>query len=90
MGLLDDLERAQRDTDGSRGTHGCRLCRWLDTLDENVQGAARRAAAGTMGVAKLAAVLKKNGATDPESGESVGRRSIEKHRREGHDRDAAR
>lgn len=73
--LLIDLLTAERE---SAGELDCPLCVFINGLDdERTRAAMSAAAAGSIGLNKLAAVLKKH-----ETG--IGRRTIVRHRREDH------
>ncbi len=75
MTLLDDIKAGEAVTAGERE---CPLCTYIEgVVDHATADALTRAAAGTMGIKRLAAVLAKH-----ETG--IGRRTITRHRDEGH------
>lgn len=77
MTLYDDLQQAERETAGERA-RTCPLCEYIQSLDPGpTQIALMSAAAGTIGIRKLEAIMQKH-----ETG--VGRRTITRHRKEGH------
>lgn len=77
MTLLDDLTTANAKAASRRPP--CAACAVLkDENDPATFAALRDAFAGSMGVQTLAKVLRANGIT------TVGRRTIEHHRNEGH------
>lgn len=75
MSLLDDLRQAEAE---SKGDLPCPLCEYIEgTADDTTRSALRAAAAGTMGLRKLEAIMQKY-----ETG--IGRRTIARHRTERH------
>lgn len=79
--LLTDLAHA---TAAANGVKPCPLCQYIANLPSGpVQDAMRDAAAGTIGVHKLEAILRKHKARD-DNDKPVGRRSITRHRKEDH------
>lgn len=73
--LLDDLAKARRETDINAG---CPLCSYIrETEDEPTKRLLTEAAAGSIGRDKLVAILRAH-----ETG--MGRRTVERHRREEH------
>ena len=76
MSLLDDLRRAQRETDGEAP---CGLCEYIRAiLDEETRVAMSAAAGGSIGIRKLEGILQAH-----ETG--IGRRTIVRHRNERHE-----
>lgn len=75
MSLLDDINEAEAETSIGKG---CPLCEYIESIEEpETQEALRGAAAGTIGRDKLVAILAKHGT-------GIGRRTVERHRTEGH------
>lgn len=70
MSLLEDLKAALPGP-------SCTLCAYINDQDGELKEALTSAAAGTIGRDKLVAILKRNGT-------GIGRRTLERHRREGH------
>jgi hypothetical protein len=81
--LLDDLEAAITTT--TLRDEGCVLCDAIGTLEEGpTRSALTAAAAGKLGVERLVLIMKRNGITAPLTGATIGRRTIERHRKEEH------
>jgi hypothetical protein len=75
MTLLDDIEQAEETTTIGKG---CGLCEYiLAQEDKETQARLRSAAGGTIGRDKMIAILKKHDT-------GIGRRTVERHREEGH------
>jgi len=72
--LLAALQVAERE---NPHTNDCKVCSALRSMSDPVKAAALRAIAGTIGRDKLVAILAQNGYP-------VGRRHLERHRREAH------
>jgi hypothetical protein len=72
--LLDELVQAKREAAGERD---CPACDAILSTTGITREALREALAGTIGVNKLPKILSRHGYT-------VGRRTIERHRREDH------
>lgn len=75
MSLLDDLMQGRAET--ARALP-CPLCEYIRAQeDEDTRRALEGAAAGTIGLKKLAAILRQHDT-------GIGRRTLERHRREEH------
>lgn len=71
MSLLKDLQAAVAEPE-------CPLCELINGSDPETKAALLAAAGGSMGVNKLAGILRVNDT-------GIGRRTVERHRREKHD-----
>lgn len=74
MGLLEDLDQAKL---AAAHITPCPLCDYINDQDVYTKAALKEAAGGTIGVNKLAAILRQYDT-------GIGRRTIERHRREEH------
>lgn len=72
--LLSDLLRGESE---SRRDRPCPMCDYIKRQTGQTKEALERAAAGTIGINKLAAILR-----DRDTG--IGRRTVQRHREEGH------
>lgn len=72
--LLEALAVAER---ANMHNPGCQVCEALAIMSEPVKSAVMSALAGTIGRDKLVTILT-------QSGYDVGRRALDRHRREGH------
>lgn len=72
--LLDEIAEAEQANQHARP---CQVCAHLEVMSDERHDAISRALAGTIGEAKLAEILTRNGFT-------TGRRAIRRHRQEGH------
>lgn len=77
--ILLDLARAEGENNQRLAVNrvGCAVCNALATMSDPVKLAVESALAGTIGRDKLVTILTNHGY-------AVGRRSIERHRQEGH------
>lgn len=76
MSLLEDLQRGEVE---SARALPCPLCEYIRaTEDEVTREALASAAAGSIGIQKLTAILFKHGT-------GIGRRTVERHRNERHE-----
>jgi hypothetical protein len=80
MSLLGDLAAAER---AARGETSCGLCQIVERHSGDERAALESAAGGTIGERKLTELLAKHGLRD-NNGNAVARRTIERHRKEGH------
>jgi len=78
MSLLEDLREAEGALTRAGLTDTCLLCEYIRaTEDEETREALTACAAGTIGRDKLAAILKRQAT-------GIGKRTIIRHREEGH------
>lgn len=77
--ILADLAEAEAANNQrlSRNRISCPVCRALESMDDRVAEAVREALGGTIGRDRLVKILVAHGY-------DVGRRSLERHRQEGH------
>jgi hypothetical protein len=72
--LLKDLAAAE---DANQHARPCQVCEAVSSMSDQAKSGVLKALAGTIGEAKLAEILTRNGYP-------TGRRAVKRHRMEGH------
>lgn len=86
MSLADDLLAAET-VAGAPGGRICPVCNLIADLQAKEHAdllAVEQALGGTIGERTLCEILRKHGFKDPKTGLPIGRSSLGRHRREGH------